>query len=487
MRKPESVLKFRRVNDLLSIAPVLILAGFSILVLLVIAFYRNFILSTILAATAFILATISILFTGKPPALVNHILIADRFGMFFILLILLSGLVITILSHSYLRGLEKRKEEYHVILILGSLGGTILALSNHFISFFIGLELLSISIYILISYTRDRQDSIEAAIKYLLLAGVTSAILLMGMALIYAATGEMGFSGIAGYVSEAENLSILFSAGFGLIITGVGFKMALVPFHLWTPDVYEGAPAPTTAFIATISKASVVVIFVRLYLAVNGAEQEVIVYILSGIAFLSMMAGNLLALLQTDLKRLLAYSSIAHLGYILVAVIAGKDSGAEAVTFYLVAYVLTILGAFGIVSVVSDHDREFSAIEDYQSLFWKDPLLATALSVILLSLAGIPLTVGFIGKYYLLFTGIENDLWFLVITLVISSVIGLFYYVRVIAKMFDPVSTDRITPFRKIPVGGGIALFVITALIILYGTYPAWLADFIQTMIFSGF
>jgi NADH-quinone oxidoreductase subunit N len=453
---------------------------------MVITVSRKFIFTTILSAIAYIAAFTSIFFTGSQTAEAFNILLVDRFGIFFLALILISGLVISILAYSYLQEMAERKEEYHVILILGSLGAGTLVFSNHFISFFIGLELLSISIYILISFTRERKNSIEAAIKYLVLSGVASAVLLMGMALIYAVTGGIGFSAIAAYASATENFSLLFLSGTGLILTGIGFKLALVPFHLWTPDVYEGAPAPTTAFIATISKVSVVAIFLRFYLAMNGPEHQVIVYILSIIAFLSMLAGNLLALLQKDLKRLLAYSSIAHLGYILVALIAGKDSGIEAVTFYIVAYLFTILAGFSIVSAVSRHNRELSAIADYRGLFWKHPALAAALSIIMLSLAGIPLTIGFIGKYYLLLVGLENDLWFLVLTLIISSVIGLFYYLRVTAKMFEQIGEEGISSLGKITAGGSLAIAVLTALIILYGTYPSWLADLIQSMILAA-
>jgi NADH-quinone oxidoreductase subunit N len=291
------------VNNLFHLYPILILAGFSIFSLLILTVYRNHFFSMILSLLAFLLSGISILFISNKPAEAGHMLFIDPFGLFFIFLILFSSSVISIISYSYLKGLEKRKEEYYVILLLGSLGACILVLANHFISFFLGLELLSISLYILISYTRERQNSIEAAIKYLLLAGVSSAMLLMGMALVYAMSGAMSFKGLGQFLNVTDHFSMFFLAGFGLILTGIGFKMALVPFHLWTPDVYQGAPAPSSAFIATVSKASIVIVLLRLYSAINGSEQAVIVNILSGIAVLSMLFGNLLALLQQNLKR----------------------------------------------------------------------------------------------------------------------------------------------------------------------------------------
>ena len=476
-------------NNLFHLYPILILAGFSIFSLLILTVYRNHFFSMILSLLAFLLAGISILFIGNTPAEAGHMLFVDPFGLFFIILILFSSFVISIISYSYLKGLEKGKEEYFVILLLGSLGACILVLANHLISFFLGLELLSISLYILISYTRERQNSIEAAIKYLLLAGVSSAMLLMGMALVYAMSGAMSFTGLGEFLNATDRFSMFFLAGFGLILTGIGFKMALVPFHLWTPDVYQGAPAPSSAFIATVSKASIVIVLLRLYIAINGSEQVAIVYILSGIAVLSMLFGNLLALFQQNLKRLLAYSSIAHLGYLLVALIAGRSDGVEAVSFYLIAYVLTILGAFSLVSLISNHEQELMEIPEYKSLFWRRPWLAAALTVLLLSLAGIPLTIGFIGKYYLLFAGIDNSLWILVITLIITSVIGLYYYLRVIVEMIKPADSDTedlsiIMP--RVSVAGSITLAFITALVILYGTYPSWLSDLIKSFIFSG-
>ncbi len=476
-------------NNILQLYPLLILAAASIVVLLAITLYRNHLLTFLLTCLAYVIALFSISLISNAGTVTGDLFVVNQSGVFFITLILLSGLIVIVIAWSYLKEVRERREEYYVILILGTLGGSVLVLADHFISFFLGLELLSISLYILIGFTRERQNSIEAGIKYLLLAGVSSAILLMGMALIYAESGALEFMGIAQYINEKPGMSIIFLSGTGLILSGIGFKMALVPFHLWTPDVYEGAPAPTTAFIATISKVSIVVVLIRLYLSMNGPEHQILVFTLSGIAFLSMLTGNLLALLQTNLKRLLAYSSIAHFGYVLVALLAGRQYGTEAVAFYLVAYVLTILGAFSIISLLSNPENELSEISDYKGFFWQRPWLASAMVVMLLSLAGIPLTAGFIGKYYVLLAGVNNGFWILVFTLVISSVIGLFYYLRVIVEMFkNAEKTPDQTPVpTKISIEGGVVLTLISVLLILYGTYPAWLSDLVNAMVASGF
>src|SRR5690606_34972693 len=233
-------------------------------------------------------------------------------------------------------------------------------------------------------------------------------------------------------------------AGVGLMVVGAGFKLGVVPFHMWTPDVYEGAPAPVTAFIATVSKGGMVVLLVRFFMSIDGFRYPALITIFTIISVASMFAGNILALQQQNVKRVLAYSSIAHLGYLLVAFIAADELGVEAVGFYLMAYFATSLGAFGVVTVLSDKDRDAERMEDYRGLLWRRPGLATIFTVTLLSLAGIPLTAGFIGKFYLIASGIGTNQWLLVVLLAVNSIIGLFYYIRIVAIMFEPAESARL-------------------------------------------
>jgi NADH-quinone oxidoreductase subunit N len=391
----------------------------------------------------------SLFYIDKGSNAVTTLFIVDGFSLFFTGLIIVAAFFIAIFSYPYFRRREVLKEEYYILLLLCTLGAITMTISNHFISFFLSLEVLSVSLYALISYLKKSEIGVESGIKYLIMAGVSSAILLFGFALIYAQTGEMELSKLSDALAASPNgaSSVLFIAGMALVITGLGFKLALVPFHLWTPDIYAGAPAPVSAFVATISKGSVFAFLLRLFFDLNGTEHNSVWIAFAVIAIASMLIGNWLALRQRNIKRLLAYSSIGHLGYLIVALLAVSEAGIRAAAFYLVAYFISMLSAFGIVSYLSQNDREVFDIEDYKGLFWEKPWLATLFTAVLLSLAGIPLTAGFLGKFYLLLSGVGSALWVLVIVLVVSSAIGLFYYLRVVFAMFSKRNrTEKLIP-----------------------------------------
>jgi NADH-quinone oxidoreductase subunit N len=321
----------------------------------------------------------------------------------------------------------------------------------------------------MIAYLRMSRP-LEAGIKYLVLAAGSAAFLLFGMALVYTDLGTMEFARMAQLLPGIRSDTLLVS-GMALIITGIGFKLAVVPFHLWTPDVYEGAPAPVTAFIATVSKGAMFALLLRYFYSAGGIADRHIVLVFTIIAIASMIAGNLLALLQDNVKRILAYSSIAHMGYLLVAFLVGGEFAVEAVTFYLVAYFVTTLGAFGVITVMSSSEDEPEQMEDYRGLFWRQPALAGVFTVMLLSLAGIPVTAGFIGKFYIVAAGASSARWALIIILVVSSVIGLFYYLRLVATMYAPPDSESTTvvPARSI---GGAVLAALTCLLLWLGIYP---------------
>jgi NADH-quinone oxidoreductase subunit N len=431
-------------NDIMSLIPLWILSSAAILIFFSISIKRNH-------KVIFVITVVSLLvdFFFLTSYSINHLqpveplLIIDGFGVFNIGLILLTTLVVVLISYAYFEQREERKEEYYILIILAALGACILVISKHFASLFLGLEILSVSLYALIAYLRKRERSDEAGIKYLILAAFSSAFLLFGMALVYAATGSMEFAGIAAWITQAHEMPMIVVAGFGMMIVGVGFKLGIVPFHMWTPDVYEGSPAPVTAFIATVSKGGMVALLVRFFNTLNGYQYTTFMLVFTILAIASMFIGNILALRQNNVKRLLAYSSIAHLGYLLVAFLAGEKLGMEAVIFYLVAYFITTLGAFGILATLSDKERDAELLEDYRGLLWKRPLTAIVFSAMLLSLAGIPLTAGFVGKFYVLAAGIQTHRWLLVVILVINSVIGLYYYIKLIAIMFDQKQVTR--------------------------------------------
>jgi NADH-quinone oxidoreductase subunit N len=419
------------------------------------------------------------------------LLLMDRYAFFFMGLLIAASFFIALLSYGYLAARECNKEEFYVLLLVATLGAMVLAASIHFASLFLGIEILSISLYGLIAYLRDRSLPLEAGIKYLILAGSSSAFLAFGIALVYADIGALDFATVAQRLSSTQSGSTLelVISGTVLILVGIGFKLALAPFHMWTPDVYEGAPAPVSAFVATVSKGGMLALLLR-YFNLSGADRfPRLLLVLSIIAIASMLAGNLLALFSTNIKRILAYSSIAHMGYLIVAVEASSRLGMTAAAFYLVAYFIMILGAFGVVTVLSGGERDADQLDDYRGLFWRRPGLALVFTALLLSLAGIPLTAGFLAKFYLVAAGADAQAWLLILVLVVSSTIGLFYYLRVVEALFhQPVSESSAPeplPHRSPAVS--VVLAVLTVFLIWFGVFPAPLLHLIRSALGSIF
>jgi len=458
-------------TDFLCLFPIMVIGGAPVMMMLIIVLVRNL---KVIYASSLVLFGVALLslFTIVPQTehQIGSLLIIDRYGIMFLGIIFFTSMLVTVLSYEYLCKHGGEREEYFIILFVAVLGASILVIANHFVTFFLGLETLSISLYVLIAYLRARDQCIEAGVKFLVMASLATAFLLFGMGLIYAGTGTMSFLDIAPSLDKGKPLSVLLLAGYGLILTGVGFKLALVPFHMWIPDVYQGAPAPVTAFIATISKGAVLALALRLFTSLGSHFPDTLRIIISGISVLSMFTGNLLALGQTSIKRLLAYSSIAHLGYLLITLLAGTSEGIEAAIFYVLVYTLTTLGAFGAISILSGEDRDADNITDFTGLFWYNPMIAILLTLSFLSLAGIPLTAGFISKFYLVLAGVRSGLWLLAFSLIINSAISLYYYLKVIKTMFTP--TDTVRAIRLTPLTG-MVLIVIAFSILLLGIFPS--------------
>lgn len=457
--------------ELSAIAPLLLLAAAPIALMLLIAFHRDHFLAAALTSATLAAVPVLLLFGALPePGQVTPLIVIDGYARFFIGLIAAGALAVALLSYGFMRTVDDRPEEYYLLLLLATLGSAVLAASRHFASFFLGLELLSVSLYGLIAYPHRLPNHTEASVKYLILAGASAAFMLFGLALVYAATGHMTFEAAVAPPEQTWLSSRLWFAGWGLVMVGIGFKLALVPFHLWTPDIYQGAPAPVTAFVATVSKGAMFALLVRLF-APSGVHREMpLLLVFALIAVASMVFGNVAALLQNNLKRILAYSSIAHLGYLMVAFLATEERGVPVIAFYLVAYFVTMLGAFGVVTVLSRAEREAAEIADFEGLFWRRPWLGGILTAALLSLAGIPLTAGFIGKFYLVLAGVSATLWTLVLLLVVTSSVGLFYYLRVVVALYAPArDTEALAP---VPYGGGAVLAVLAVALIGLGVYP---------------
>lgn len=469
-----------------ALLPYTLLAAASMVVILLIAFRQS---HTVIQVVGFVLmcGVIAALLKVRAilPVSILPLFQVDGFALLFTGLLVFSVVIVGLFSFIYFEEREENPKEYYILLFLATLGAAILTISRHFISLFIGLELLSVSLYALIAYLRNRNNAVEAGMKYLVLAAISSAFLLFGMALIYMDTGSMEFAAIAKNITSSPGQSALFITGIGVMIVAIGFKLALVPFHLWAADVYEGAPTPVTAFIATASKIGVFAVLLRFALAINLQHYPLAVTIFSVIAIASMVVGNLLALQQQNIKRLLAYSSIAHFGYLLVAFLPGDAAGVEVAVFYLLSYSITLLSAFGVVTLLSTRVKDAGDLTIYRGLFWKKPLMAAVLTMALLSLAGIPLTAGFLAKFFVLTSGVREHVWLPVIVLVLTSVIGLYYYLRVIGTLFgewSPTAVQKtLHPFFYFATYA--SLVVMLLLLCWLGIFPNTVVEYVRELL----
>ena len=477
-------------NDLLPLLPLLIVTATSVIAMLMIGIRRSYIATGSITITGLLVATlVAVSMMGWTNQQVTPLLIIDQYSLLFTVVVCASAMILAVLSFPYFFELDDQREEYFLLLTVATIGAIVMVSSNHFVSTVLGLETLSMSLYGMIAYplhsAKSAKFPLEASVKYLVLSAAASGFILFGMALIYAQTGTLSFASVTNLPAAGLGDGYTIVALL-MVVSGMAFKLSLAPFHMWTPDVYEGAPLPATAYLATIGKAAMFVVLLRFIQISDALSFDSMVIVLALIAVASMLAGNLLALLQDNLKRILAYSSIAHMGYLMLALIAGHYGtgtiAVEAITFYLIAYVIMSLGAFGVASVISSSEKEFDSIKEYRGLFWRKPLLAATFIAMLLSLAGIPLTVGFIGKFYIFLSGVESELWALLGVLVLGSGIGLYYYLRIIYRMFMPGKHSL--PYRV----GGVesvssyaVLAILLFLLLLFGVYPAPIMSIVAT------
>jgi NADH-quinone oxidoreductase subunit N len=394
----------------------------------------------------------------------------DVYSWFFNLLILLAAGLTVLFSVRYFADEGLPLFEYFVLLLFSSAGMMFMISGNHLLTIFVGLETLSISIYVLAGILPGSAKSREAALKYLLLGGFSSGIFLYGAALLYGAAGSLTLPAIAKFVQTGP-VGKMALAGMGLLLVGFGFKVAAVPFHMWTPDVYEGAPAPLTGFMSVGVKAAAFAAFVRVFFEALMPLHVNWVDILWVVSALTMILGNLTALVQNNIKRMLAYSSIAHAGYILIGMVAANQAGTSGVLYYLLAYTFTNLGAFGIVAIVGSKGEANVQLDDYRGLAKAHPLLALLMSIFLFSLAGIPPTAGFVGKFTIFAAAVNSGYIWLVIIGVLTSAASVFYYFRVVMKMY--MEAPEAAP-AKLQFGPAMVLGLTIAVVgVLYiGIFP---------------
>jgi len=471
-----------RTIDIYRVLPELVWCGFGVLLMLMQPFVRTrhfFTFLALIGTLAGTAASVSAAMHAGPGF--GGLVQSDSFSFFFRLLVGTVTFLVAMAAGPYLERERLPFAEFYALLLFATAGMGVLASAQELLTAFIGLEMSSISSYVLAGYRRDALKSGESAMKYFLLGSFATAFFLYGIALVYGSTGTTMLDKMA----AADTSSTLLKMGLAMILIGLGFKVAAAPFQVWTPDVYEGAPTPVTALFSAGPKAAAFALLLRIFATVPAATHFWF-WAFWALAALTMFAGNLGALVQTNVKRLLAYSSIAHAGYILVAFAAvtsmaqGEGGSANAapayaaVLFYLLSYALVKLGAFTIVSQLGGPGEKNLSLDDYAGLSQRQPWVAAALSVYLLSLLGLPVTAGFFGKFYIFKAAVNSHLLWLAVLMAINSVIGAYYYLRVIVVMYmrEPSAEAAALGPVPFPIGVNVVLLLTVAGTILFGVYP---------------
>jgi NADH-quinone oxidoreductase subunit N len=397
----------------------------------------------------------------------------DNFSLFFYLVFILGTALTVLISLQYLQDYGKNLAEYYALLLFATVGMMIMAAGAHLIMIFLGLEVMSIAVYVLAGLFREDARSNEAALKYLVLGGFASAFLLFGMAMLYGAAGGTLFLNDLP-ARLAEGFKPLTLLAVALLLVGFGFKVASVPFHMWTPDVYEGAPTSVTAFMAVGVKTAAFAAFARVFFLAFPSLMPDWTIVLWVLAVATMTLGNIVAIAQTNIKRMLAYSSIAHAGYLLVALVAANQLGAVSLMYYLLAYTLMNVGAFGVVILVGRKKDSYLSIYDYAGLGAQHPVLAAAMALFMFALAGIPPTAGFVGKFYIFSAAVKAGYIWLAIIGVLNSVISVYYYLRITVLMYMKPAEADLGPINFAPAVTA-TLLLTAAGVVLIGVFPGFL------------
>jgi len=470
---------FPSVEDIARVAPELVLCIFGMLVMLVDPFVSRE-RKGVLTFVAVLGAGVALLATALPalhPGTAFYgLLRIDEFSVFLHLIVGAVAALVILGSADYLERERLPQGEYYALVLFATVGMGVMASADELVTAFLGLETSSIASYILASYRRNALKSNESAMKYFLLGSFATAFFLYGVAMVYGATGTTRLEAVQAAVTNPKT-SLLLTLGLGMMFVGLGFKVASAPFQIWTPDVYEGAPTPVTALLSSGPKAAAFARLLRILFVAFPSAGDTWFWLIWVSAALTMFVGNLAALVQSNVKRLLAYSSIAHAGYILVAFAARNEIGIAAVLFYLVAYALMKLGAFTIVAQLGGAGERRLEINDYAGLGEQQPVAAACLTLYLLSLLGLPVTAGFLGKFYVFKAAVNSKLIWLVTLMAINSVIGAYYYLHVIVVMYMHEPQQEWTP-APIPRGVALVLLLTAAGTIYLGLFPGGVMDF---------
>jgi NADH-quinone oxidoreductase subunit N len=415
---------------------------------------------------------------GDPGPAFQNMLIIDGFATFFRILVIGVGLLAVLSSVGYLRRENSLGGEFYALILFSIVGQSVMASANELIMIFIGLEISSIASYILAGYLRDDPRNNESALKYFLLGSFATAFLLYGVAWIYGSTGSTNLALIHRALLLGNEPVALAGTAAALIFVGFAFKISAVPFQSWAPDVYQGAPAPVSAFLSTGPKAAAFAVLLRVFMSAFEPIASTWMPLVWGVALATMTVGNFAAILQSNIKRLLGYSSIAHAGYVLVAVTANSGNGSAAAMFYLAAYAFTNIGAFAVVAYVSRKGERYVKVDDFAGLAQRQPGMAAMLSIFLLSLIGVPLTGGFFGKFYIFKAALDAHLVWLTVLGLLNSAVAAYYYLRVLVVMYfkEPGEAAEDIP----PAGPALQIAVYGSALgtLLLGIFPSWILNF---------
>ena len=419
----------------------------------------------------------SIAAAGDPGAAFSGMLTIDGFASYFRVLVAGIGIVAILSSTEYLRRENMLGGEYYALILFSIVGQFVMVTANELIMIFIGLEISSIASYVLAGYLRDDPRNNESALKYFLLGSFATAFLLYGVAWIYGVTGSTNLDQIRSALLTSAPPLALAAGAAGLMFVGFGFKVSAAPFHVWAPDVYQGAPAPVSGFLSVGPKAAAFAILLRVFMTAFGpiaSRWEPIVW---ACALATMIVGNFAALQQSNIKRMLAYSSIAHAGYVLVAVTAHSATGSAAAMFYLAAYAFTNMGAFAVVSYFSRRHEKYVAIDDFAGLSQRQPVMAAMFTIFLLSLIGVPLTAGFFGKFYIFKAALDANLTWLTVLGLLNSAVAAYYYLRILVVMYFKEPGDSVENLEPAGIGLRIAVYASALGTLVLGIFPGWVLD----------
>jgi NADH-quinone oxidoreductase subunit N len=463
--------------DYVRIMPEIVLAVFGMIVMVLDPFIderHNQKMLGIVALIGSLSALVATLFQSQYPGLgFWNMVQVDSFSVFFHFLVAAITAVVILTSFEYMRVQRIRAGEYYALVLFGAVGMSLMSSAVELVLMFIALEISSISTYILAGFRLRAAISSESSLKYFLLGSFATAFFLYGVALMFGATGSTSITVIADALHSAD-IPVLAYVGVGFMFVGLGFKVAAAPFHVWTPDVYEGAPAPVVGFMSTAPKAAAFAVLLRVMFQADAPGRLWLIWV---VAALSMTLGNIGALVQDNVKRLLAYSSIAQAGYMLIAFGALPNNGIAAVMFYTASYAAMNVGAFAVISHISGEGERYVTLEDYEGLGRRSPLLAAILTIFLLSLIGIPITGGFFAKFYVFSAALQANLVGLVIIGVINSAVASYYYLRLIVVMYMREAREDV-PVSPIPVGLGAALAISLVATVYLGVLPGRLLDY---------